>query len=102
MKGLKGLTLSIGLAALVCLPLSAMAQISYTFQTVNFPGDTFTQLLGINNFGDIAGYQGSGLTGHPNQGFTLDLPSTFTTENFPHAVQTQVIGINNLFTTAGF
>lgn len=102
MKGLQGLTLSFGLAALVCLPVSAIAQITYTFQTVNFSGDTFTQLLGINNFGAIAGYHGSGLTGHPNQGFTLDLPNTFTKENFPGAAQTQVIAINNASNTAGF
>ena len=102
MKGLKGLTLSIGLAAFVCLPLSTMAQISYTFKTVNFPTDVFTQLLGINNFGAIAGYHGSGNAGHPNQGFTLDLPSSFTVENFPGSVQTQVIGINNHFSTVGF
>src|SRR5215469_4512579 len=102
MKGLKGLIRSFGLAALVGLSASAMAQISYTFETVNFPTDSFTQLLGINDFGAIAGYHGSGLTGHPNQGFTLDLPKTFTTENFPGSVQTQVIGINNLSGTAGF
>ena len=102
MKGLKGLIRSLGLAALVGLPAPALAQISYTFQTVNHPSDTFTQLLGINNFGEIAGYHGSGLTGHPNQGFTLDLPKGFTTENFPGSVQTQVIGINNIFNTVGF
>jgi probable HAF family extracellular repeat protein len=104
MRGMtiKGLILSFGLAALVGLPVSALAQISYTFQTVNFPTDSFTQLLGINDFGEIAGYHGSGLTDHPNQGFTLALPKTFTTENFPGAVQTQVIGINNDSSTAGF
>ncbi|HXW14447.1 MAG TPA: hypothetical protein VEN79_08040 [Terriglobia bacterium] len=99
---IKGLILSFGLAALVGLPASARAQISYTFETVNFPTDSFTQLLGINDFGEIAGYHGSGLTGHPNQGFTLELPKTFTTENFPGAVRIQVIGINNLSGTAGF
>jgi len=99
---MKKLTLSLGLAALVCLPMSAMAQVTYTFQTVNFSTDIFTQLLGINNFGVIAGYHGSGLTGHPNQGFRLDLPNSFTKENFPGAAQTQVIGINNASNTAGF
>jgi len=109
---MKGLTLSFGLAALACLTIAGMAQdtsaglaadpITYTFQTVNFPTDVFTQLLGINNTGDIAGYHGSGNPGHPNSGFTLDLPNSFTTENFPHAVQTQVIGINSLGTTDGF
>jgi len=109
---MKRLTLSLGLAALVCLPMAAMAQntasaeatnpITYTFQTVNYPTDAFTQLLGINDYGDIAGYHGSGLAGHPNSGFTLDLPHTFTPENFPGAAQTQVIGINNFFTSNGF
>ena len=99
---MKGWTLLFALAALICLTVSAMAQVTYTFQTVNFPSDTFTQLLGINDFGDIAGYHGSGLAGHPNKGFILDLPSTFTPENFPGAVQTQVIGINNDFNSAGF
>jgi uncharacterized membrane protein len=61
-------------------------------------------LLGINKFGTIAGYRGSGLPGHPNKGFTLVLPNTFTAENFPGSVQTQVIGINNnsVADTAGF
>ena len=89
MKRLKGLTLSFGLAALVCLPVSALAQINYTFQTVKAPGAGFTQLLGINKNGVIAGYRGSGLPGHPNKGFTLVLPNTFTAENFPGSVQTR-------------
>jgi len=74
------------------------------FQTVNAPGAGFTQLLGINKFGTIAGYRGSGLPGHPNKGFTLVLPNTFTEENFPGSVQAQVIGINNnsVADTAGF
>lgn len=69
---------------------------------VIFPGDTFTQLLGINNAGTIAGYHGSGATGHPNRGFRLTLPNTFKSENFPGSAQTQVIGINNLGNTDGF
>jgi uncharacterized membrane protein len=101
---MKGLTLSLGLATLACLTMSGMAQdsapaapeILYTFEVVNYPGDTFTQLLGINNSETIAGYHGNGtLPSHPFSGFTLVLPHTFTTENFPGAVQTQVIGINN-------
>jgi len=107
---LKHLTFRYGLAALLCLPISGLAQdmtpvpnlITYSFQTVNFPGDSFTQLLGINKAGTIAGYHGSGAAGHPNQGFTLTLPSTFTSENFPGSVQTQVIGINNAGDTGGF
>lgn len=99
---MKGFALSFGLAVLVCLPVSALAQTTYTFQTINYPGDTFTQLLGINNAGKIAGYHGSGATGHPNNGFTLTLPNTFTSQNFPGSAQTQVISINNFGQTAGF
>ena len=110
---MKGLTLSFGLAALACLTIVGMAQdtaseeapdisYSFTFKTKNFPHDTFTQLLGINNANTIAGYHGSGQTGHPNKGFILALPETFVPENFPKSVQTQVIGINTLGKTDGF
>ena len=94
---LKSLALSLGVAVL-CMS-SAFAQ-SYNFQTVNYPGDTFTQLLGINNSDEIAGYHGADV----NKGFTLDLPTdTFTDENYPGSQMTQVIGINNNpFKTSGF
>jgi len=76
---------------------------NYGFKVANFLGDTFTQLLGINNAGKIAGYHGAGTTPqNPNKGFTLTLPSQFTNENFPNSVQTQVVGINNLGNTGGF
>jgi hypothetical protein len=91
-----------GLAVFVCLSMSVLADTVYSFQTVIFPGDTFTQLLGINNSGRIAGYHGSGAPGQPNQGFTLLLPNHFTSENFPGSAQTQVIGINNEGNTDGF
>jgi hypothetical protein len=93
---LKSLALSLGVAML--LSMSAFAQ--YNFQTVNYPDDTFTQLLGINNSGDIAGYHGASI----NKGFTYSLKTgQFTTENFPSSKQTQVIGINNEpFKTSGF
>ena len=71
---------------------------SFRFQTVNFPGDTFTQLLGITDFGMIAGYHGAAV----NQGFVLTLPNNFTLENFPNSTQTQVIGINDRGYTDGF
>ena len=75
----------------------------YTFKVANFAGDTFTQLLGINNAGTIAGYHGAGTTPkNPNKGFTLTLPNSFTNENFPNSVQTQVVGINNQGSTGGF
>lgn len=94
---LKSLALSLGVAVL-CMS-SAFAQ-SYNFQTVNYPGDTFTQLLGINNSNEIAGYHGADV----NKGFTLNLPTdAFTDENYPGSQMTQVIGINNNpFKTSGF
>jgi hypothetical protein len=76
---------------------------TYKFTEVNYPGDTFTQLLGINKAGVIAGYHGSALTPqNPNKGFTVTLPNHFTSQNFPGSAQTQVIGINNSNSTSGF
>ncbi len=107
MKRINALALTLGLAFLVCMPMYAQngnkqnegTTTTYTFQTINFPGDTFTQLLGINNSDVIAGYHGANV----NKGFTLVLRSlTFTNENFPGSAQTQVIGINNSSETDGF
>ncbi len=94
MKKIKALAFTSGLALLVCMPMYAQdaPATTYTFQTINYPGDTFTQLLGINNSDIIAGYHGATV----NKGFTLVLSSkAFTQENFPGSAQTQVIGINN-------
>ena len=60
---LKTLSLSLGVAVVLCM--SAFAQ-SYNFTAINYPDDAFTQVLGINNSGDIAGYHGASV----NQGFT--------------------------------
>ena len=70
----------------------------YSFQDVQYPGDTFTQLLGISNGNQIAGYHNF----NTNSGFTLALPKSFTTENYPGSAMTQVIGINNNSKTSGF
>lgn len=95
----KSYALCLSLALLLCMT-SAFAQTNYNIQTVNYPGDTFTQLLGINNSGDIAGYHGFAV----NSGFTYNLTNkAFTTENYPKAAMTQVIGVNNRpFKTSGF
>jgi len=79
---------------------------SYDFVDIPYPHDSFDQLLGINNFGYVAGYHGAVI----NKGFTLilteDCPPScdFLPENYPGSVQTQVIGINNDSNTetAGF
>lgn len=82
------------------------ASANYSFQTLNDPADTtFNQLLGINEFGQIAGYYGSGMSGHPNKGYTLPndgLGLNFQHENFPGSTQTQVTGLNNDGVTVGF
>jgi len=93
---------ALAVVVLISLSTSLWGQ-TYTFETVTDPADpTFTQLLGINNAGTIAGYYGSGGTAHPNKGFVLELPSTFTTENFPGSAQTQVTGIDSKGDTCGF
>jgi hypothetical protein len=79
--------------------MSALASAAgFSFTTVIFPGDTFTQLLGINDFDVIAGYHGATV----NKGFVFTPPNHFTSENFPNSAQTQVVAINNNFKTAGF
>ena len=83
-------TLVLVAAMSVCSATSISAwEDGFHFRTVSFPGDTFTQLLGINDFEMIAGYHGATV----NQGFVLTLPNNFTPENFPNSAQTQVIGV---------
>jgi hypothetical protein len=77
---------------------------SYAFQTIDNPKDlTFNQLLGINDEGQIVGYFGSGMAGHPNKGYVIPpFSHSFIDENFPGSVQTQVTGENNRGVTVGF
>ena len=100
---MKSIALGLCTAVLALAPVSTLADgTTFTFQSVVSPGDpAFTQLLGINNAGTIAGYFGDG-TVVPNNGFTLSLPSTYAPENFPGSAQTQVVGINNTGETVGF
>jgi hypothetical protein len=101
---MKTLSLLTALALSLCASMSAQESAvqtptTYSFQDVNYPGDTFTQLLGINNSGVIAGYHNF----NKNSGFTLVLPNHFTTENWPsNERQTQITGINNQGITVGF
>jgi probable HAF family extracellular repeat protein len=71
---------------------------TYPFQTVTVPGDTFTELLGINDAGEIVGLHSAAA----NQGFSLALPGTFTPITPPGATQTDVVGVNNTGESAGF
>ena len=96
---------AVGLAgAASASTVSASQATSYSFQTLNNNNDpTFNQLLGINDFGVIAGYFGSGAAGHPNKGYQLEPGHTrYINENFPGSVQTQVTGLNNRGVTVGF
>lgn len=108
-RGIRPIVLTLGLGILLCSPTWAQDQPTqptndptYTFLNIVYPGDTFVQLLGINDWNLIAGYHGSGATGHPNQGFVLTLPNTFVSQNVPKFAQTQVIGVNNAGQIAGF
>ena len=92
----KSLALGLGFAVLAAVSLSA--QTSYSFKTVIYPHDTFTQLLGINNSDRIAGYHGQAV----NRGFRLTLPDNFQNENYPNSAMTQVTGINSKSKTVGF
>jgi hypothetical protein len=92
-------------AAALTGPALASSQ-HYHFKTLNNIGDpTFNQLLGINNFGVIAGYFGSGAKGHPNQGYLLFpqyFQNYFAANNYPGSVQTQVTGLNDGGVLVGF
>lgn len=100
----RGASLALAIVAAL-FPAGAKA---YDFTTINDPADkpfngaTFTNLLGINNSGLIAGFYGSGQAGDPNKGFLATLPSTFTPENFPGSLQTQMTGLNDIGTATGY
>ncbi|MGD0960051.1 MAG: hypothetical protein ABSB19_09610 [Methylomonas sp.] len=94
----KTLNKSVMLAIFLSTPISSALAGSYTVQTVQSTANpTFTQLLGINNSGEIAGFDGATVA----QGFTLTLPNNFTSENFPGSAQTMVTAINSAGSTAG-
>ncbi|MBV8573832.1 MAG: hypothetical protein JOZ58_02170, partial [Acetobacteraceae bacterium] len=71
---------------------------SYSFQTMNVPGDTFTELLGINNAGFIVGFHGQAT----NLAFFIPPGGTFTPVTAPNATQTDAVGINNNNQVVGF
>jgi hypothetical protein len=99
---------AVALAACGAVLAPIPAQAGYSFETHNdhaqppFMGLTFTNLLGINNSGLIAGFYGSGAAGDPNKGFLLTLPNAFTAENFPGSMQTQMTGLNDTGTFTGY
>jgi hypothetical protein len=73
------------LALTLLISLTVLAQASkFNFQTVIFPGDNFTQLLGINDEERIVGYHNA----TNFQGFPFTLTNNFKLENVPGAAQT--------------
>jgi hypothetical protein len=87
----------------VVLGLSLMAvarpaAAGYSIQTITDPtGNNFINLLGINNAGEIGGFDNN----NPAQGLTLTLPNHFTSQNFPGSTSSMVTAINNNGDTAG-
>lgn len=76
------------------------ATTAFTFTTIDHPGATCTQALGINNSGQIVGaYWNCGSL--PVHGFLLD-QGTFTTIDVPGATVTQPDGINDSSEITGF
>ncbi|HEX2940462.1 MAG TPA: hypothetical protein VHO91_05385 [Rhodopila sp.] len=70
----------------------------YQFTTITYPGDTFTQALGINNAGEIVGFHGQ----TTNQAYSLTLPASFTPLVIPGATMSQAVGINSSGQIVGF
>jgi hypothetical protein len=81
------------------------AEAGYRFSTLDDTSDTaFSQLLGINNNGHIAGYFGSGAAGHPSRGFVLRPPygpSRYQNVEVPGSAQTQLTGLNDMGVQVG-
>jgi probable HAF family extracellular repeat protein len=96
---MKRIAFALALAILSCGSMLAQSpSLTFSFEDYRSPGHQFTQLLGVNNAGVIAGYRGATV----NKGFTLVLPDDLTQENYPKSAQTQVIGINNSNDSDGF
>jgi len=58
---MKRIAFALTVALLACSSLFAQQQpaLTYSFQDITYPKDTFIQLLGVNNAGTIAGYRGA-------------------------------------------
>jgi uncharacterized membrane protein/pimeloyl-ACP methyl ester carboxylesterase len=72
---------------------SALAQ-SYSLKTVDFPGDAFTFVYGINNPGQVVGGYNTQLSGGHDHGYLLS-GSQMTTIDYPGATDTDLSGIND-------
>jgi len=82
--------------ALAAIPSGASA---FTFTTIDVPGATLTNAIGINAHGQIVG--GFADAGGASHGFLLE-EETFTTIDVPGATSTGAFGINNRGQISGF
>jgi len=69
-----------------------------SFAPENYPGSQQTQVVGINDLGNTAGFY---ITGGVTNGF-LDTGGTFSTVDAPGTVFNQLLGLNNAGTAAGY
>jgi uncharacterized membrane protein len=68
------------------------------YTTIDYPSDSYTYLMGINNNGKIAGHDFDGAIG-----FTYDMQSqTFTSISYPGSQFTTPTSINNSGAVAGY
>ena len=70
MKKKLAVAVALMLAIVGCIAGVLSAESVYSFTTISVKTDTFTQLLGINNDGEIVGYHGIGGASHPFVGET--------------------------------
>ena len=75
----------------VLLLATAAAQV--TFTTIDVPGAVVTDVLGINNAGDMVGYYANSASG-PTHGFLFS-DGSFTTLDYPGADSTRAASIND-------
>ena len=83
--------LTCGLAVLVACLGARASTVSYSFQTVAFPGADFTNAQGISSTGEVVGFYTIGST---TTGFTL-MNGKFKSIKFPGAADTWVFGVNS-------
>lgn len=94
-----GLVTAGPVSATTSTPHATPAALSFRLRTLDNPHDpNYNILTGINKSGDIVGYYGSSLPGHPAKGYLLKppySPSDYVKENYPGSAQTQVFSIND-------
>jgi len=96
---LKSLALFLGLVVMAALPALAQ-ETSYNFQTVIYPKDTFTQLLGINNKDRTSGFYVD--SSNVTHGFTFGPPDNWLTIDYPGTAFNQLLSLNDMGQASGY